>query len=228
MFKEYQPSHGYDEYFCKKQAAPRADLEPLLNSLGQIGMAELQHNHACASNLLRRLGATFRINGSGAHADERILPFDPLPRLIHKREWVILEEGLLQRLDAIDHFLADIYGPQNILNDNVIPREDVESSQGWRPEMQGISLPLGRWCHISGLDLIRDGDGNWRVLEDNLRCPSGVAYFLENRRVMKRLFPSLFEGRQIQAIDDYPSHLLRTLQDLAPWSETPRVALLTP
>jgi uncharacterized circularly permuted ATP-grasp superfamily protein len=191
-------------------------------------MAELQHNHACASNLLRRLGATFRINGSGAHADERILPFDPLPRLIHKREWVILEEGLLQRLDAIDHFLADIYGPQNILNDNVIPREDVESSQGWRPEMQGISLPLGRWCHISGLDLIRDGDGNWRVLEDNLRCPSGVAYFLENRRVMKRLFPSLFEGRQIQAIDDYPSHLLRTLQDLAPWSETPRVALLTP
>ena len=228
MFKEYQPSHGYDEYFCKKQAATRADLEPLLNSLGQIGMAELQHNHACASNLLRRLGATFRINGSGAHADERILPFDPLPRLIHKREWVILEEGLLQRLDAIDHFLADIYGPQNILNDNVIPREDVESSQGWRPEMQGISLPLGRWCHISGLDLIRDGDGNWRVLEDNLRCPSGVAYFLENRRVMKRLFPSLFEGRQIQAIDDYPSHLLRTLQDLAPWSETPRVALLTP
>jgi uncharacterized circularly permuted ATP-grasp superfamily protein len=124
--------------------------------------------------------------------------------------------------------LADVYGPQNILNDNVIPREDVESSQGWRPEMQGISLPLGRWCHISGLDLIRDGDGNWRVLEDNLRCPSGVAYFLENRRVMKRLFPSLFEGRQIQAIDDYPSHLLRTLQDLAPWSETPRVALLTP
>ena len=228
MFKEYQPSHGYDEYFCKKQAAPRADLEPLLNSLGQIGMAELQHNHACASNLLRRLGATFRINGSGAHADERILPFDPLPRLIHKREWVILEESLLQRLDAIDHFLADIYGPQHILNDNVIPREDVESSQGWRPEMQGISLPLGRWCHISGLDLIRDGDGNWRVLEDNLRCPSGVAYFLENRRVMKRLFPSLFEGRQIQAIDDYPSHLLRTLQDLAPWSETPRVALLTP
>ena len=191
-------------------------------------MAELQHNHACASNLLRRLGATFRINGSGAHADERILPFDPLPRLIHKREWVILEEGLLQRLDAIDHFFADIYGPQNILNDNIIPREDVESSQGWRPEMQGISLPLGRWCHISGMDLIRDGDGNWRVLEDNLRCPSGVAYFLENRRVMKRLFPSLFEGRQIQAIDDYPSHLLQTLQDLAPWSETPRVALLTP
>jgi uncharacterized circularly permuted ATP-grasp superfamily protein len=94
--------------------------------------------------------------------------------------------------------------------------------------MQGITTPLNRWCHISGLDLIRDGEGTWRVLEDNLRCPSGVAYFLENRRVMKRLFPSLFEGRIVQPIDDYPSHLLRTLQDLAPWSDAPRVVLLTP
>ena len=94
--------------------------------------------------------------------------------------------------------------------------------------MQGISLPLNRWCQISGLDLIRDGKGTWRVLEDNLRCPSGVAYFLENRRVMKRLFSGLFEGRAVQPIDDYPSHLLRTLQDLAPWSDTPRVAILTP
>ena len=228
MFKEYRPSQGYDEYFCKKQSAPRSDLEPLLNSLGQIGLDELNRNHASASNLLRRLGATFRMNGSGLHDGKRILPFDPLPRLIHRREWANLEEGLLQRLDAIDLFLADVYGPQRILNDGVIPREDVESSKGWRPEMQGLQLPLDRWCHISGLDLIRDGDGNWRVLEDNLRCPSGVAYFLENRRVMKRLFPCLFEGRHIQAIDDYPSHLLRTLQDLASWSDAPRVALLTP
>ncbi len=228
MFQEYQPSHGYDEYFCREQAAPRADLEPLLTSLGQIGLAELKRNHVSASNLLRRLGATFQIKGSGLHDGERILPFDPLPRLIHKREWSQLEAGLLQRLEAIDLFLADVYGPQKILNDGVIPREDVESSQGWRPEMQDMQLPLGRWCHISGLDLIRDGHGNWRVLEDNLRCPSGVAYFLENRRVMKRLFPSLFEGRNIQAIDDYPSHLLQTLQDLGSWSDAPRVALLTP
>ena len=228
MFQGYQPSHGYDEYFCRKQAAPRANLQPLLNSLGDIGLPELQRNHASAGNLLRRLGATFRINGSEPNESERILPFDPLPRLIHKNEWSILEGGLLQRLDAIDHFLADIYGQQCILKDGIVPREDVESSQGWRPEMQDVDVPLGRWCHISGLDLIRDGEGKWRVLEDNLRCPSGVAYFLENRRVMKCLFPSLFEGRHIQAIDDYPSHLLRTLQDLAPWSETPRVAILTP
>ena len=228
MFTEYRPTHGYDEYFCREQSAPRADLEPLLSSLGAMGLAELNRSHASASNLLRRLGATFRLNGSGLQGGERILPFDPLPRLIHRQDWSVLERGLVQRLEAIDQFLADVYGPQRILNDGVIPREDVESSQGWRPQMKDIAMPLNRWCHISGLDLIRDGDGTWRVLEDNLRCPSGVAYFLENRRVMKRLFPSLFQGRTVQPIDDYPSHLLRTLQDLAPWSDAPRVVLLTP
>ncbi len=228
MFTEYRPTHGYDEYFCREQSAPRADLEPLLSSLGAIGLAELNRSHASASNLLRRLGATFRLNGSGLQGGERILPFDPLPRLIHRQDWSVLERGLVQRLEAIDQFLADVYGPQRILNDGVIPREDVESSQGWRPQMKDIAMPLNRWCHISGLDLIRDGEGTWRVLEDNLRCPSGVAYFLENRRVMKRLFPSLFAGRTVQPIDDYPSHLLRTLRDLAPWSDAPRVVLLTP
>ena len=228
MFTQYRPSTGYDEYFCRDRSAPRADLEPLLSSLGDMGLAELNRSHASASKLLRRLGATFRLNGTGLNGGERILPFDPLPRLIQRSDWSVLEQGLLQRLEAIDRFLADIYGPQLITKDGVIPREDVESSQGWRPQIQGMTMPLNRWCHVSGLDLIRDGDGTWRVLEDNLRCPSGVAYFLENRRVMKRLFPSLFEGRTVQPIDDYPSHLLRTLQDLAPWSDAPRVVLLTP
>ena len=228
MFTDYKPTVGFDEYFCGETATPRADLAPLLASLGQMGLPELNRSHASASQLLRRLGATFRLNDSGLKGSERILPFDPLPRLIGRSDWITLEQGLLQRLEAIDRFLADIYGPQQILNDGVIPREDVESSSGWRPQMQGISLPLIRWCHISGLDLIRDGHGTWRVLEDNLRCPSGVAYFLENRRVMKRLFSGLFEGRAVQPIDDYPSHLLRTLQDLAPWSDAPRVVILTP
>ena len=228
MFTQYRPTKGYDEYFCRVRQEPRADLEPLLSTLGQLGLSELNRNHASASHLLRRLGATFRLNGSGRQGGERILPFDPLPRLIHRNDWSTLEQGLFQRLEAIDLFLNDVYGDQHILNDGVIPREDVESSQGWRPQMKGIQLPLNRWCHISGLDLIRDGEGTWRVLEDNLRCPSGVAYFLENRRVMKRLFPSLFRSRTVQPIDDYPSHLLRTLQDLAPWSDSPRVVLLTP
>ncbi len=227
MFTEYRPSRGYDEYFGA-DAEPRSALRPLLSSLGRLGIEEINRNHAAAGMLLKRLGATFRLNDSGERGGERILPFDPLPRLIRSGDWQRLERGLIQRLEAIDRFLADVYGEQKILADGVVPREDVESSQGWRPQMQGFQPPLGRWCHISGLDLIRDGNGTWRVLEDNLRCPSGVAYFLENRRVMKRMFPSLFTGPTVQPIDDYPSRLLQTLRDLAPWTETPKVVLLTP
>jgi uncharacterized circularly permuted ATP-grasp superfamily protein len=204
MFTEYRPNHGYDEYFSAA-AAPRAALQPLLSSLGLMGLDQLNRNHAAAGALLKRLGATFRLNDSGSQGVERILPFDPLPRLIAAGEWARLEQGLFQRLQAIDIFLADIYGPGRIIADGVVPREDVESSHGWRPQMQGLTPPLGRWCHISGLDLVRDGEGTWRVLEDNLRCPSGVAYFLENRRVMKRIFPSLFAGRTVQPCSTAPT-----------------------
>ena len=227
MFTDYSPSKGYDEYFSASEQ-PRQALQPLLGALGALGLDELNRNHAAAGMLLKRLGATFRLNDSGRRGGERILPFDPLPRLIGQADWQRLERGLIQRLEAIDLFLADVYGEQRILNDGVIPREDVESSQGWRPQMRGFKPSLGKWCHISGLDLVRDGNGTWRVLEDNLRCPSGVAYFLENRRVMKRMFPSLFAGRTVQPIDDYPSRLLQTLRDLAPWTDRPRVVLLTP
>jgi uncharacterized circularly permuted ATP-grasp superfamily protein len=227
MFTDYKPAKGYDEYFSAS-SQPRSALRPLLSSLGQLGIEEINRNHAAAGMLLKRLGATFRLNGSGEQGGERILPFDPLPRLIRAGEWQRLEKGLIQRLEAIDCFLADVYSDQKILNDGVIPRADVISSHGWRPQMAGFKPPLDRWCHVSGLDLIRDGKGNWRVLEDNLRCPSGVAYFLENRRVMKRMFPSLFSGPTVQPIDDYPSHLLQTLRELAPWTDTPSVVLLTP
>jgi len=227
MFDDYQPNHGFDEYFSATDQ-PRASLQPLLSSLGEMGLDQLNHNHTAAAMLLKRLGATFRLNDSGSKGVERILPFDPLPRLIDAGEWQRLERGLVQRLEAIDLFLADVYGEGRIMADRVVPREDVESSQGWRPQMQGLTLPLGRWCHISGLDLVRDGQGTWRVLEDNLRCPSGVAYFLENRRVMKRIFPSLFTGRTVQPIDNYASQLLQTLRELAPWTDTPKVVLLTP
>ena len=227
MFTEYRPSHGYDEYFSAVDQ-PRAALRPLLSSLGHMGLDRLNHNHAAAGMLLRRLGATFRLNGSGSEGVERILPFDPLPRLISNADWQRLERGLFQRLEAIDLFLADVYGEGRIMADGVVPRADVESSQGWRPELVGFRPPLNRWCQISGLDLVRDGEGTWRVLEDNLRCPSGVAYFLENRRVMKRMFPSLFQGRTVQPIDNYPSRLLQTLCELAPWTDQPKVVLLSP
>ena len=228
MFTDYQPKKGYDEYFSSEDFSPRTSLEPLLSSLGKIGLDQLNISHEIARKLLLRHGATFLLNDSGKKGSERILPFDPLPRVISSSEWLDLEKGLIQRLEAIDLFLADVYGKQQIIKDRVIPRELIESSDGWRPQMQGFVLPLGRWCHISGLDLIRDGKGNWHVLEDNLRCPSGVAYFLENRLVMKRIFPSLFTGRIVRPIDDYPSYLLKCLQELAVWTDNPKVVLLTP
>jgi len=228
VFTDYQPKKGYDEYFSSEDFSPRTSLEPLLSSLGKIGLDQLNISHEIARKLLLRHGATFLLNDSGKKGSERILPFDPLPRVISSSEWLDLEKGLIQRLEAIDLFLADVYGKQQIIKDRVIPRELIESSDGWRPQMQGFVLPLGRWCHISGLDLIRDGKGDWHVLEDNLRCPSGVAYFLENRLVMKRIFPSLFTGRVVRPIDDYPSYLLKSLQELAVWTDNPKVVLLTP
>ena len=227
MFAAYGPTVGFDEYF-DATLQPRRGLAGLVEALDRVPLPLLQEHHAGAERLLLRQGATFRLNSSSAAVGERILPFDPLPRLIASSEWDRLERGLSQRIEAIDQFLADLYGEQRIIADGVIPREELESSQGWRPQLHGFRPPRGRWCHISGLDLVRDGSGTWRVLEDNLRCPSGVAYFLENRRVMKRMFPSLFAGRTVQPIDDYPSHLLQTLRDLAPWTEQPRVVLLTP
>ena len=228
MFTNYQPKKGYDEYFSSDDFSPRTTLEPLLSSLGDIGLDQLNISHEIARKLLLRHGATFLLNDSGKKGSERILPFDPLPRVISSSEWLNLEKGLIQRLESIDLFLADVYGKQQIIKDGIIPRDLIESSDGWRPQMQGFVLPLGRWCHISGLDLIRDGKGVWHVLEDNLRCPSGVAYFLENRLVMKRIFPSLFTGRIVRPIDDYPSYLLKSLQELAVWTDNPKVVLLTP
>ena len=228
MFSNYSPSDSFDEYFKDNLSSAREILSPLLSSLDNMGFDELNRNHIAAKKLLLRHGATFRLNDSGEKGTERILPFDPLPRIISKKDWNFLEKGLIQRLEAIDLFLNDIYSNQVIIKDGVIPKDLIESSEGWRPQMLGFKVPLNRWCHISGLDLIRDRNGAWLVLEDNLRCPSGVAYFLENRLVMKRIFPNLFSGRIVKPIDDYPSYLLKTLQDLALWTDTPKIVLLTP
>jgi len=227
VFETYSAETGFDEYVHQSHAQHTA-LGKLIQTLSFMGLDRLKREHRSAEQLLKKLGATFRIYNSDNRASERILPFDPLPRLIASDEWAQLDQGLKQRLEAIDCFLADIYGPQKIVNDGIISKEDLHSSLGWKQQMQGLQPSRNRWCHISGLDLIRDGQGTWRVLEDNLRCPSGVAYFLENRRVMKQLFAELFEDQQVAPIDAYPSQLLRTLKELAPWSENPNVVLLTP
>ena len=227
MFAGYRQAGGFDEYFCP-DSSPRPGLAALLEALAAIPEPHLRQHHGRAAQLLLRQGATFRLNSSSAEVGERILPFDPLPRLILAPDWDRLERGLRQRIEAIDRFLGDVYSKQHILNDGVIPREDVESSQGWRPPMLDLAPSRGRWCHISGLDLVRDGVGTWLVLEDNLRCPSGVSYHLENRKVMKRTLPGLFASVQVRSTEGYASRLLAALRSLAPWTDQPKVVLLTP
>ncbi len=227
MFESYAALTGFDEY-VHQYHEEHTSLGRLIKTLSYMGIDRLKREHRSAEQLLKKMGATFRLYNSENCPTERILPFDPLPRLINSNDWTRLEQGLKQRLEAIDCFLADIYGSQQIIRDGIVSEVDLCSSLGWKPQMQGLHPPRNRWCHISGLDLIRDGQGTWRVLEDNLRCPSGVAYFLENRRVMKQLFAELFEDQQVMPVDGYPSQLLRTLQDLAPWSDNPNVVLLTP
>ena len=160
---------------------------------------------------------------------EKIFPFDLVPRIVSASEWSRIERGLKQRITALNLFIDDLYHDQKILKDGVLPADIVLSSKAYRKACVGFNPPRGIWCHITGTDLVRDGNGQILVLEDNLRCPSGVSYVLQNRLVIKRTFPQLFESSRIRPVDDYPSRLRDMLESLSPQDvETPRVVVLTP
>jgi uncharacterized circularly permuted ATP-grasp superfamily protein len=175
-----------------------------------------------------RQGITFNVYGDSAGA-EKIFPFDLLPRVIPAREWEFLERGLVQRITALNLFLHDIYHEQRILKDEVIPPFYVLSGKHFRREFVNFNVPRDIYIHICGTDLIRDEKGNYLVLEDNGRCPSGVSYVLENRRAMKRSFPGMFENIGVRPVENYPQELLRMLQHIAPSGmPDPTIAVLTP
>jgi uncharacterized circularly permuted ATP-grasp superfamily protein len=175
------------------------------------------------------MGITFNVYGEAA-GTERIFPFDLIPRIVSAPEWEVIERGLKQRIHALNEFIDDIYHNQKILKDGVIPAEVIQSAAFYRPQCVGINPPRRIWCHITGTDLVRHGDGQIYVLEDNLRVPSGVSYVLENRDLMKRTFPQVFEGLRIRPVDQYPGKLLETLESIAPAGSNgkPTVVLLTP
>src|SRR5256884_9130190 len=173
----------------------------------------LRYKHA-AERLLLQLGITFNVYGDSAGA-ERIFPFDLIPRIIPAAEWDYIERGLKQRIHALNAFIHDIYHDQKILKDGAIPAEVVTSAVSYRKQCHGLNPPWGVWCHITGTDLVRDRDGQYYVLEDNLRVPIGVSYVLENREVLKRIFPRVFEGLSVRPVNDYPSRLLEMLESLA-------------
>ena len=181
-----------------------------------------------AERAFHRLGITFAVYGEDA-GTERLIPFDIVPRIIPAGEWLTLEQGLKQRVKALNLFLHDIYHGQSILKAGVIPAERVLANTQYRREMQGMDVPGGIYAHVAGVDVVRAGEGDYYVLEDNLRVPSGVSYMLENRKMMMRLFPELFATQAIKPVEHYPDMLLETLHAVAPASEDdPEVAVLTP
>ena len=173
-----------------------------------------------------RVGITFNVYGEDS-GTERLIPFDTLPRVIPASEWQQLERGVIQRVQALNLFLHDIYHDQRIIKEGHLPAEQVFGNAQYQPCMQDVDLPNQVYSQISGVDLIRDGEGTWYVLEDNLRTPSGVSYMIENRRMMMRLFPELFSRQVVAPVEHYPSLLLETLQQSARHSN-PAVVLLTP
>jgi uncharacterized circularly permuted ATP-grasp superfamily protein len=175
-----------------------------------------------------RVGITFTVYGE-KEGTERLIPFDIVPRVVPADEWRMLEAGLRQRVRALNLFLEDIYHGQRILEAGVLPRELVLYNEQYRPQMRGIDLPGGIYAHIAGIDVVRAGAGEYYVLEDNLRVPSGVSYMLENRKMMMRLFPELFAQQSIAPVEHYPDVLLENLRSVAPAGiENPTAALLTP
>jgi uncharacterized circularly permuted ATP-grasp superfamily protein len=181
-----------------------------------------------ADQVFRRVGITFAVYGDGA-GTERLIPFDVIPRIIPEPEWRGLEAGLRQRVQALNLFLHDVYHDQNFLRAGRLPSEQVLGNSQYRPEMQGVDVASNIYSHIAGIDIVRAGAGEYYVLEDNLRVPSGVSYMLENRRMMMRLFPELFARNRVAPVEHYPDLLLENLRSVAPQGvDDPTVILLTP
>ncbi len=188
----------------------------------------IEQKRAEAELIFRRVGITFAVYGDNA-GKERLIPFDIIPRIIHAAEWSQLQAGLVQRVTALNLFLHDIYHDQNILKAGLIPREQIFENAQYRPEMQGVNVASNTYAHIAGVDIVRAGKGEFYVLEDNLRVPSGVSYMLEDRKMMMRLFPELFATHRIAPVEHYPDLLLDNLRSVAPQGiANPTVVVLTP
>jgi uncharacterized circularly permuted ATP-grasp superfamily protein len=204
------------------------EFQIIIDRLKDFNLNELIFRTKEAEGELYNLGITFTVY-SERDAIDRILPFDVIPRLINRDEWHHIESGVIQRVKAINLFLQDVYGQKKILKDGIIPRDLVLGNANYREEMNNIRVSSGTYAHVCGIDLIRDLDGQFLVLEDNARTPSGVSYVVENRTLMLRTFPDLMEGIAIQPVDDYGLHLHKALASIAPADKVdPQVVLLSP
>jgi uncharacterized circularly permuted ATP-grasp superfamily protein len=223
----YETNGFYDEMLAAS-GKPRPGYRRLYDQLNRLGPRELARRHDLAIQMFRNHGITFAVYPD-AQGTEKVFPFDIIPRVISAQTWRRLEAGLKQRLAALNLFLDDIYSRKLILKQSAIPPEIVLTSPQYLREIEGLPVPHGIHCHIAGIDLVRDHKGDFFVLEDNLRTPSGVSYVLANRHVMKRVLPDLFAGYPVRPVEGYVHELLRHLRWLAPEGvDDPTVVLLTP
>jgi uncharacterized circularly permuted ATP-grasp superfamily protein len=228
MFDQYQCDGLYDEMFVEK-GIPRSHYASVASRLTALGPEAFARRVRMADMTFRNQGITFNVYKDGAGV-EKIFPFDLIPRIIPADEWTTIEKGLMQRIAALNLFCQDIYHDQKILKAGIIPAELIYAAKMFRREMFHVNVPKNIYIHICGTDLVRGKDGKYYVLEDNGRTPSGVSYVLENRSVMKRVFPALFSAYRVRAIEDYPYNLLQTLKHVAPphAKDNPVMAILTP
>jgi uncharacterized circularly permuted ATP-grasp superfamily protein len=227
VLPDYDPGAFWDEMFAGPGAV-RSHYTVLARQLKTLSGQDVARRQQAAEYSFQSRGITFAVN-QGTEGVEKIMPFDLVPRLITPDEWRHIERGLEQRIRALNLFLYDVYHGQRILSSGLIPAELVLGARGYRREFRGVDVPLNVYTHIVGSDLVRDGSGRFYVLEDNLRTPSGVSYLVENRRVLKRVWPQIFRDYEVRPVEGYPQDLLAVLRDVAPTGvENPTIALLTP
>lgn len=226
-WKKYGTADFFDE-LIDSDGKPRAIARNLCELIGGLSERRVSSRQKAADRAIIELGITFTVYSDGANID-RAWPLDIVPRVLPQTEWNDVSAGLIQRLRALNMFIDDVYNEQRILKDDVVPRALIESSKDFLPQCMGLSPKFGAWANICGTDLVRNNDGIMYVLEDNLRVPSGVSYMLENRAVMKRVFPELFATTDIVSVDDYPHQLFDMLAALSPRpGDNPEIVVLTP
>jgi uncharacterized circularly permuted ATP-grasp superfamily protein len=227
-WKDYPNAGLYDEVIGGSSRARRV-TRPLARHLSGLRDDELASIQDSAALSILEQGITFRVYTEEEGSIDRAWPLDVIPRIMAASEWRRVERGLMQRVTALNRFIDDVYHDQRIIADGVFPAQLLSKSKNFLPECVGVSPPHGVWAHVCGTDLVRDGHGELYVLEDNLRVPSGVSYVLENRQVIKRVLPDLFEDYGVLPVDDYPSQLYDTLAALSPRpAEQPEIVVLTP
>lgn len=227
LMRNYDSAHYFDELIDNKGKC-RTSSKGLIWYLNKLSEDELEIRKQAAEATIQDMGISFTVYTEEGNID-RAWPFDIIPRTIDAEEWAIAEQGLKQRLTALNRFIDDLYHDQNCITDGIIPGHIIKESKNFRPECVGVSPPYGVWAHICGTDLVRADDGQFYVLEDNLRVPSGVSYMLENRAITKRVLPEIFDSEDIFPVDAYTTELFNTLKALSPRDiKQPEIVVLTP